>query len=46
MEIPPYFDQYVTAEISRVSGQIDDLEKDVTLGLLSCEERWTGASIG
>ena len=25
MEVPPYFDRYVTAEIGRVSGQIADL---------------------
>ena len=28
-EVPPYFDRYVTAEISRVSGQISDLREEV-----------------
>ena len=29
---PPYFDRYVTAEISRVSGQISDLREEVNRG--------------
>jgi len=29
VEVPPYFDRYVTAEISRVSGQISDLREEV-----------------
>ena len=32
VEVPPYFDRYVTSEINRVSGQIVDLKKDVTQG--------------
>ena len=32
VEVPPYIDRYVTSEINRVSGQIDDLKEAVTRG--------------
>jgi len=32
VEVPLYFDRYVTSEINRLSGQIADLEKDVAQG--------------